>query len=186
MPVILPRGGRPGRGCGRGGRGGGGGCRGSDSSPISASRECATGTKKKMRKSSNKQDSRLCSVVVRTSTPSHAAATQAQAVLAAADTPAVLAVTSVATAPAAASDSAIKAFTEYDKIIEFDHIIDDGGWGANRDEVMGESRGRSLLSSLHSNTTAVHAAGMEFHRIVEAMTAAATLWMCLHLLLLAQ
>ena len=51
MPVIFLRGGGPDRGHGRSGRGhglgGGGGRWGSDSSPISAGRECATGTKKK-------------------------------------------------------------------------------------------------------------------------------------------
>jgi hypothetical protein len=163
MPVNFPRGGGPGhgRGCGgRGrGRGGGGGCRSSDSSPISAGRECATGTKKKMRKSPNEGASRLCGVVVHTSPPSHAAATQAQAVPAAADAPAVPTITSVATALAAASDSSVTAFTEYDKNIEFDHVIDDGGWGDDGDKVMRESRGRSLLSSRHSNTTTAHAAG---------------------------
>jgi hypothetical protein len=85
------------------------------------------GTKKKMQKSSNKPDSRLCGVGVCTSLPLHASATQAQAVLAAADAPAVPTVTSVATAPAAASDAAITAFTKNDENIEFDHVIDDGG-----------------------------------------------------------
>jgi hypothetical protein len=152
MPVKFPRGSGPSCGCGHGVRGrgrcGGGGCRGSDSysSPISAGRECATGTKKKMRKSSNEQDSRLCGIVVLTSLPLHATATQAQAIPAAADAPAIRTITSIATAPAAASDATVAAFTEYDKNIEFDHVIDDGGWGANGDEVMGESRGRSLLT----------------------------------------
>ena len=51
MPVIFPRGGGPGSSHGSGGRGrrhsGGGGRRSSDSSLISAGRECAIGTKKK-------------------------------------------------------------------------------------------------------------------------------------------
>ncbi len=93
------------------------------------------------------RNSHLCGVVVHMSPPLHAATTQAQAVPAAADASAVPTVTSVATAPAAASDSTITAFTEYDKNIEFDHVLDDGGWGADGDKVMGESRGRSLLSS---------------------------------------
>jgi hypothetical protein len=114
--------------------------------------------KNKMQKSSNEQDSHLYGVVVRTSLPLHAAATQAQAVQAAADAPAIPTVTSVVTAPAAASDATITAFTEYDKNIEFDHVIDDGGWEADRGKVMGESRDRSLLSSQHNNTTAAHAA----------------------------
>ncbi len=89
----------------------------------------------------------------------HATTTQAQAVPAAADAPAVPTVISIATTPAATSDAVVTKFTDYDKNIEFNHVIDDGGWGANGDAVMGESRGRSLLSSQHNNTAAAHAAG---------------------------
>jgi hypothetical protein len=80
------------------------------------------------------------------------------AVTAATAAPGVLAVTSNATALAATSDAAVTAFTEYDENIEFNHVIDDGGWGAGGDEVMGESSGRSLLSSQHNNTITAHAA----------------------------
>jgi hypothetical protein len=76
-----------------------------------------------MRKSSNKQDSRLCSIVVRTTPPSHAAATQAQVTPAAADAPAFSNFTSVATAPAAASDSSITEFTEYDVDMIWDRVF---------------------------------------------------------------
>ncbi len=110
-----------------------------------------------MWKSSNNRDSRLCGIVVRMSPPLHAAATQAQAITAAAAAPAILTITSIATAPAAASDAAVTAFTEYDKNIEFDHVIDDGMWGADGDKVKGESSGWSLLSSQHNNTIAAHA-----------------------------
>jgi hypothetical protein len=162
MPVIFPRGGGPGCGCGCGGcgrgHGSGGDLRGSDSSPIFAGCEGATGKKKKMRKSSNNQDSCFCGVVVRMSSSLHATTTQAQAVPAAAAAPAVLAVTSIATAPAAASDAAVTAFTEYDNYIEFDNVIDDGGWGAYGNKVMGESSGRFRLTSQHNNTTTAHAA----------------------------
>ncbi len=82
-----------------------------------------------MQKSSNERDSLLWGVVVHTSLPLHAAATQTQAVLAAADAPAVLTITSIATAPAAASDAAVTAFTEYDKNIEFNHVIDGRSMG---------------------------------------------------------
>jgi hypothetical protein len=85
------------------------------------------GPKKKMRKSFNEQDFSLCGIVVCRSPPSHAAATRAQAIPAVIDAPAVLTITSVATAPTAASDSTVTVFTEYDKNIEFDHVVDDGG-----------------------------------------------------------
>jgi hypothetical protein len=188
MPVIFSRGGGP--GCGHGhGRGGGGGCLGSGSyfSPISAGRECATGTKKKMQKSSNERDSCLCGIVVLTSLQLHATATQAQAILAAADAPAVPTVTSVATVPVATSDAAITAFTECDKNIEFNLVLAARGGGADSDELRGEA---VVDPSCPLDTTTppllMLPTPMEFCRIKEATTATATLWMCLHLLLQAQ
>ena len=85
-------------------------------------------------------------------------AAAAQVDPAAATAPAGRAVTSIAAAPAAASNAAVDAFTEYDGIIEFDHIVNDGGWGAYGDEMTGENSGRSLLTPRHNETTAAYAA----------------------------
>jgi hypothetical protein len=91
-------------------------------------------------------------LVVRTTPPLHDAAA-AQVDPAATTAPAGRAVTSIAAAPVAASNAAVDAFTVYDGIIEFDHVVNDGGWGAYGDKMTGENSGRSLLTPRHNETT---------------------------------